>query len=66
VNLRPLADVRTLAWIPILWFLALHTLRFLTWLVVTLASGPAEQAGGGHHQQRHHGQAGQQGGHRRH
>ena len=69
VNLRPLADVRNLAWIPIGWFLVLHTLRFLTWLVLALATGPGEGAGGGYaaqqRQYRQHG-GGQQQHHQRH
>jgi len=47
VNLRPLADVRNLAWIPIAWFLLYHSLRFLAWLVAALASGASEAAHGG-------------------
>lgn len=42
VNLRPLADMRTLAWIPIVWMLLYHGLRFVVWLVVAIASGPPQ------------------------
>lgn len=46
INLRPLADIRNLAWIPIAWFLLYHSLRFLAWLVVALVSGGGEAAAG--------------------
>ena len=59
VNLRPLADVRNLCWIPIAYFALLHGLRLLWWLAVAIASGPAEGGAGGaqrhyHHQQYEH------------
>lgn len=47
VNLRPLADVRNLAWIPIAYLMLAYGLRFLIWLVVAIASGPASEGGGG-------------------
>lgn len=58
VNLRPLADMRTLAWIPVAWLLLSYGLRFLAWLVVAIATGPAEQggssSGGGQRAYPHH------------
>jgi hypothetical protein len=51
VDLRPLADVRNLAWIPILWLLALHTLRFLSWLVMAVVTGATEGGAAGRHVQ---------------
>lgn len=47
INLRPLADVRNLAWIPIAYLLLSYGLRFLLWLVLAIASGPAAGEGGG-------------------
>ncbi|KAL4451949.1 hypothetical protein ABPG75_007611 [Micractinium tetrahymenae] len=60
INLRPLADVRNLAWIPVAWFLLYHSLRLAAWLVAAVVSGAGEAATGGggggrgSQQQRHH------------
>lgn len=59
INLRPLADVRNLAWIPVAWFLLYHGLRIVAWLVAAMVSGAGEAATGSSdgsrdHQQRHH------------
>lgn len=63
INLRPLADVRNLCWIPIAYYVVLYGLRFVWWLVVAIATGAAESSsssagsGGGmqrqHHQHQH-------------
>jgi hypothetical protein len=43
-----LADIRTLVWLPIAYFLVMHALRFLLWAVLALASGTGgDEAGGG-------------------
>ena len=58
INLRPLGDLRNLAWIPIAWILLAHTLSFLLWFAGALANGAADAgaASGGAAARRPHGQ----------
>ena len=38
--------MRNLLWIPIAYFVLLHGLRFIWWLVVAIATGAAESGAG--------------------
>ena len=47
INLRPLADARTLVWLPLVWWVGTTLLRVLWWFVCALAEGPGDLGGGG-------------------
>jgi hypothetical protein len=47
INLRPLGDLRNLAWIPIAYFVLYHAVRLAAWAVLALLAGPGEGAAGG-------------------
>jgi hypothetical protein len=47
INLRPLADLRNLAWTPVAYFVLYHALRLAAWAVLVLLAGPDEGAVGG-------------------